>query len=140
MIKKYFTRKGCPVCPYTNKGMILEWRIGYELTGTPSKANKRKGTECADVLGYQVKSPKASIIDNDNCDAYIFGFASEDFYYILTKDEMRAFLADNSYMDTGSKASNGKQRKVRVRDDSAKMRNWFRKLEVKQMLSKAGIA
>ena len=43
MKQKFFT-KNCPECPENyNNGEKVEWRIGYELTGTPSKRNNKPG-------------------------------------------------------------------------------------------------
>lgn len=114
----------CPPCPDNyNRGNIVEWRVGYELTGTPSKANNRKGCEGGDVDGWQVKSPKASLIDNDNCKGYIFGFADADYFYTMSKEEFEIFVNEFSYLDVDSRTGKAK---VRIKNDSKKMRDWLR--------------
>ena len=123
MKKITFARPNCPECPESyNCGERLEWRIGYELTGEPSKRNNRPGSDGGDVMGWQVKSPKASLTENDNCDGYIFGFATEDFFFEMTIEEFEQFVRQFSYIDKDSKT--GKE-KVRIKNDSSKMRKWL---------------
>lgn len=123
MNKKFFARANCPECPKGyNKGESLEWRIGYEITGKPNERNNRKGADGGDVKGWQVKSPKASLIENDNCDGYIFGFADSDYYFEMSKAEFQEFVNEFSYMDYDSKS---KKAKVRIKNDSSKMRKWL---------------
>lgn len=122
MKQKFFTTN-CPKCPENyNRGEQVEWRIGYELTGTPSKRNNKPGSEGGDVDGWQVKSPKASMAKKDNCKGYIFGFANEDFYYEMTIEEFENFLENFSYIDRDSKTGKSK---IRIKNDSNKMRKWF---------------
>lgn len=122
MKQKFFT-KNCPECPEGyNKGEQVEWKIGYELTGIPSKRNNKPGAEGGDVEGWQVKSPKASMAKEDNCKGYIFGFANENFYYEMTIEEFEDFLKNFSYIDRDSKTGKSK---VRIKNDSNKMRKWF---------------
>lgn len=118
-----YSRPDCPNCPDNyNRGERVEWRIGYELTGEPGKRNNKPATDGGDVLGWQVKSPKASIADNDNCDGYIFGFADADYFFEMTKAEFEEFLAEFSYIDQDSKT---KRTKIRIKNDSSKMRSWL---------------
>ena len=122
MKQKFFT-KNCPECPENyNNGERVEWRIGYELTGTPSKRNNKPGAEGGDVNGWQVKSPKASMAKKDNCKGYIFGFANENFYYEMTIEEFENFLENFSYIDRDSKTGKSK---IRIKNDTKKMRKWF---------------
>lgn len=118
-----YKRANCPNCPDSyNKGEQVEWRVGYELTGVPSERNNRPGSDGGDVGGWQVKSPKASMVDNDNCDGYIFGFAEENFFFEMSKAEFEEFLNQFSYLDRDSKTGKSK---VRIKNDSSKMRKWL---------------
>ena len=122
MEKRYYTTT-CPTCPTNyNKGQQVEWKVGYELTGTPAKANNRKGSEDGDVNGWQVKSPKASLIENDNCEGYIFGFADTDYFYMMTIEEFEEFATEFSYLDRDSKTGKAK---LRIKNDTKKMREWL---------------
>ena len=123
MTKNYFTRANCPNCPSNyNNGQIVEWRVGYELTGVPSKANNKPGRDGGDVEGWQVKSPKASLVDGDKCDGYIFGFPTEDFFYTMSKPEFESFITEFSYIDRDSKTGKAK---IRIKNDTKKMREWL---------------
>lgn len=124
-MKKHLLKLHCPECPYTNKGHIVEWKVGYTLTGTPSRPNNRKASDGGDVGVWQVKSPKASVAENDACKGYIFGFADSIFFYTMTRAEFEEFLTHFSYIDTGSKGSNGKKKRVRISDDSKRMRRYL---------------
>ena len=118
-----YNRPACPTCPANyNRGEQVEWRIGYELTGIPGERNNKPGSAGGDVLGWQVKSPKASMVENDNCDGYIFGFANADFFFEMTKAEFEEFLTQFSYIDKDSKTGKAK---VRIKSDSSKMRKWL---------------
>lgn len=118
-----YNRPNCPTCPDDyNRGERVEWKVGYELTGEPSKRNNKAGSEGGDVLGWQVKSPKASMVENDNCDGYIFGFVGADFFFEMSKEEFEEFLTQFSYMDKDSKTGKAK---VRIMGDSTKMRKWL---------------
>lgn len=123
MKMKNFARPNCPTCPIGyNKGEQVEWRVGYELTGKPSERNNKPATAGGDVLDWQVKSPKASMVENDNCDGYIFGFADADFFFEMDKAEFEEFLSQFSYIDRDSKTGKAK---VRIKNDSSKMRKWL---------------
>lgn len=123
MKMNYFSRPNCPECPNGyNKGEQVEWRIGYELTGEPSERNNKPATAGGDVLDWQVKSPKASLTEQDNCGGYIFGFADADYFFQMNKAEFEEFLAQFSYIDRDSKTGKAK---VRIKNDSSKMRKWL---------------
>ena len=123
MNKLHFARPNCPTCPENyNRGEQVEWRVGYELTGEPSERNNRAGSVGGDVLGWQVKSPKASLTENDNCDGYIFGFANAEFFFQMTCEEFEEFVNEFSYIDRDSKTGKSK---VRIKNDSSKMRKWL---------------
>lgn len=125
MNKKYFNRANCPTAPDGyNRGEIVEWRIGYELTGTPNARNNKPATNGGDVGEWQVKSPKASLATIDNCGAYIFGFADADFYYTMSREEFENFIQYFGYVDTDSKTH---KQKIRIKNDSTKMREWLEK-------------
>jgi hypothetical protein len=118
-----YNRPSCPTCPDGyNCGERVEWKVGYELTGEPSKRNNKAGSEGGDVLGWQIKSPKASMAENDNCEGYIFGFANADYFFEMTREEFEEFLVQFSYMDRDSKTGKAK---VRIKSDSSKMRKWL---------------
>ena len=118
-----YARPNCPTCPESyNKGEQVEWRVGYELTGEPSERNNKPGTAGGDVLDWQVKSPKASLTENDNCNGYIFGFADADYFFQMSKAEFEEFLSQFSYIDRDSKTGKAK---VRIKNDSSKMRKWL---------------
>jgi hypothetical protein len=118
-----YNRPNCPECPKGyNNGECVEWRVGYEKTGEPSKRNNKPGANGGDVLGWQVKSPKASMVENDNCDGYIFGFANADYFFEMNKAEFEEFLTQFSYIDRDSKTGKAK---VRIKNDSSKMRKWL---------------
>ena len=120
---EYFKRANCPEYPDGyNKGEQVEWRVGYELTGEPSERNNKPATAGGDVLGWQVKSPKASLTEQDNCDGYIFGFADADYFFQMDKAEFEEFLSQFSYLDRDSKTGKAK---VRIKNDSSKMRKWL---------------
>lgn len=123
MLKVNYQRLDCPECPNGyNKGEIVEWKVGYELTGTPSARNNKPAQDGGDVNGWQVKSPKASLTGRDNCDGYIFGFADADFFYEMSRMEFAEFLLEFSYIDADSKTG---RRKLRVKNDTKKMRAWL---------------
>ena len=123
MKMNFFSRPNCPTCPTGyNKGEQVEWRVGYELTGEPSERNNKPATAGGDVLDWQVKSPKASLTEQDNCDGYIFGFADADYFFQMNKAEFEEFLAQFSYIDRDSKTGKAK---VRIKNDSSKMRKWL---------------
>ena len=123
MKMKNFVRPNCPECPNGyNNGERVEWRVGYELTGEPSERNNKPATAGGDVLEWQVKSPKASIAEVDNCDGYIFGFAGADYFFEMSKAEFEEFLSQFSYIDRDSKSG---KTKVRIKNDSSKMRKWL---------------
>jgi hypothetical protein len=123
MRKCTYARPNCPACPADyNRGEQVEWRVGYELTGEPGERNNKPGAAGGDVLEWQVKSPKASLVEQDNCGGYIFGFADADYYYQMTKAEFEEFLGQFSYIDRDSKTGKAK---VRIKNDSSKMRKWL---------------
>ena len=120
---KFFNRANCPECPEGyNKGEKVEWRIGYELTGIPSERNNKPATECGDVGEWQVKSPKASLAEVDNCGGYIFGFAEADYFFQMSRAEFEEFLSEFSYIDRDSRSGKAK---IRIKNDSSKMRKWL---------------
>ena len=122
MKKIYFTPNTPDAPEGYNRGETVEYRVGYALTGTPSKRNN-KPAECGgDVLDWQVKSPKATLTNRDNCNGYIFGFADADFFYQMSKEEFAAFVKEFSYIDRDSKT---KKEKIRIKNDSKKMRDWL---------------
>ena len=123
MTIKYYTRPDCPTPPEGyNKGEQVEWRVGYDLTGQPAERNNRPATDGGDVDGWQVKSPKASLAPSDNCEGYIFGFADSDYYFQMSHKEFEDFITEFSYTDRDSKTS---KPKVRIKNDSTKMRRWL---------------
>lgn len=123
MKMKNFARPNCPTCPESyNKGEQVEWKIGFELTGKPSERNNKPGADGGDVLDWQVKSPKASLTESDNCGGYIFGFADADYFFEMSKAEFEEFLGQFSYLDRDSKSGKAK---VRIKNDSSKMRKWL---------------
>ena len=122
MKKIEYSRPNCPNCPDGyNKGEQVEWRVGYELPGEPSERNNKPATAGGDVLDWQVKSPKASLTEQDNCGGYIFGFADADYFCEMDKAEFEEFLTQVSYIDRDSKTGKAK---VRIKNDSSKMRKW----------------
>jgi hypothetical protein len=123
MKKNFYIRKGCPEIPEGyNRGEAVEWRAGYELTGTPSYRNNRPAANGGDIGKWQVKSPKASVAEVDNCGGYIFGFADTDYYYEMSKAEFEEFLQQFGYTDYDSRS---KKKKIRIKNDSHKMRLWL---------------
>ena len=123
MKKIEYARPNCPNCPDGyNKGEQVEWKVGFELTGEPSERNNKPATAGGDVLNWQVKSPKASLTEQDNCDGYIFGFADADYFFQMSKAEFEEFLTQFSYLDRDSKTGKAK---VRIKNDSSKMRKWL---------------
>lgn len=122
-MRKHYYKSGCPTCPNGyNKGEKVEWMVGYDLTGTPSERNNKPGCQGGDVEGWQVKSPKASMVENDNCKGYIFGFADAEYYYSMNKEEFETFLTEFSYLDKDSKTGKAK---IRIKNDTKKMREWL---------------
>ena len=120
MKRVQYTRVGCPAWPDNyNKGNIVEWRVGYDKTGVPARANNRCG---ADVEGWQVKSPKASMGVEEESTGFIFGFADDDCYYEMSKAEFEGFLQQFSYVDHDSKTGKAK---IRIKNDTKTMRAWF---------------
>lgn len=123
MVKKFYTRRGCPEIPSGyNRGEAVEWRAGYELMGVPSARNNRPATSGGDIGRWQVKSPKSSLAEVDNCDGYIFGFADAEYYYEMTIAEFQEFIQEFGYTDYDSRS---KKAKIRVKNDSHKMRLWL---------------
>jgi hypothetical protein len=117
MKTKYYERQNCPEIPEGyNKGEAVEWRIGYEKTGTPSLRNNKPAIQGGDVGEWQVKSPKASIAKEDNCGGYIFGFADADYYYEMSRAEFEEFLQEFSYTDYDSRS---KKTKIRIKNESS---------------------
>lgn len=122
MTKKFFNPT-CPTCPTDyNKGEKLEWHVGYDYTGTPSARNNKPAQDGGDVLDWQVKAPKASLTGRDNCNGYIFGFADDGFYYEMSKERFASFVEAFGYIDRDSKTGKAK---VRIKNDSKKMREWL---------------
>lgn len=120
---EYYKRANCPEIPEGyNKGEAVEWRIGYEKTGAPSLRNNKPATKGGDVGKWQVKSPKASVANEDNCGGYIFGFADADYYYEMSREEFEEFLQEFGYTDYDSRS---KKAKIRIKNDSQKMRKWL---------------
>ena len=123
MKTKYFTRANCPEIPEGyNRGEAVEWRVGYELTGVPSQRNNKPAIKGGDVGEWQVKSPKASVSEFDNCGGYIFGFADSEYYYEMSREEFEEFLQEFGYIDYDSRS---KKKKIRIKNDTAKMRKWL---------------
>ena len=120
---EYFKRANCPNCPDGyNKGEQVEWKVGYELTGEPSERNNKPATQGGDVGDWQVKSPKASLAEIDNCKGYIFGFADAEFFFKMSRAEFEEFLTEFSYTDRDSRTGKAK---IRIKNDSSKMRSWL---------------
>jgi len=118
-----YSRPACPACPANyNRGEQVEWRVGYEKTGVPGERNNKPASAGGDVLNWQVKSPKASLTGNDNCDGYIFGFADADYYFEMSVEEFEEFIGKFSYIDRDSKTGKSK---IRIKNDSSKMRKWL---------------
>lgn len=123
MRKVHYKRENCPAFPENyNRGEQVEWRVGYELEGKPSERNNKPAENGGDVGKWQVKSPKASLTDKDNCDGYIFGFADTDYFFEMSITEFESFVNEFSYIDRDSKS--GKE-KIRIKNDSKKMRKWL---------------
>lgn len=123
MKKIFYTRENCPCAPDNyNRGERVEWRVGYELTGTPSARNNKPAHEGGDVGDWQVKSPRASLTGKDLCKGYIFGFAEEEFYYTMTIEEFEAFVEEFSSWDHDSHTG---KTKLRIKGDSKIMRAWL---------------
>jgi hypothetical protein len=119
----HYSRPACPAAPDNyNRGERVEWRVGYELNGVPAERNTRPAESGGDVNGWQVKSPKATLSEKDNCDGYIFGFADADFYFQMSHKEFEEFITEFGYTDKDSRT--GKP-KVRIKNDSSKMRAWL---------------
>jgi len=125
MKKRFFVRPNCPAVPEGyNRGEAFEWRIAFEINGVPQGRNNIKGETQGDVNGWQVKTPKASLIEKDNCKGYIFGFADSDYYYEMNNAEFAAFRSLFSYLDYDIK-SKSKAKKWRVKNDTKKMRDYL---------------
>lgn len=123
MKKIEYSRTACPPAPVGyNHGESVEWRISYELTGIPNKRNNRPGYSGGDVGGWQVKSPKASLTDNDNCQGYLFGVDGLPYYYRMSREEFFKFSAVFSFEDKDSKSG---QSKRRLKNWSSKMMRWL---------------
>lgn len=123
MKKVFYVRDNCPIAPNGyNKGERVEWRIGYELTGTPSERNNKPATAGGDVGEWQVKSPKASLTNNDNCKGYIFGFVDTDYYYEMSLEDFENFVNEFSYVDRDTKT---KKEKIRLYGKSKRMVEWL---------------
>lgn len=123
MRKVFYVRENCPTAPSGyNKGERVEWRVGYELTGTPSERNNKPATAGGDVGEWQVKSPKASLVNNDNCKGYIFGFVDTDYYYEMSLEDFENFVNEFSYIDRDTKT---KKEKIRFYDKSKRMVEWL---------------
>ena len=123
MLKIEYSRANCPSAPANyNRGQRVEWAISYDLTGTPKKADNISGTKSADCMGYQIKSPKASLIEKDNCNGYAFGFDGATFYYLMSPQEFDEFASKFSYLDRDSQSGKAKRR---IRNDSHIMRAYL---------------
>ena len=123
MKKIEYQRANCPSAPSNyNRGQALEWRIRYELTGATARADNRKGCEGADCNGYQIKSPKASLIDNDKCNGYIFALENDNGFYVMSRAEFKQFADLFSYLDHDSRSHKAKRR---IKNDSKIMRNYL---------------
>lgn len=123
MKKVFYVRENCPTAPNGyNKGERVEWRVGYELTGTPSERNNKPATAGGDVGEWQVKSPKASLTNNDNCKGYIFGFVDTDYYYEMSLEDFENFVNEFSYVDKDTKT---KKEKIRLYGKSKRMVEWL---------------
>lgn len=127
MEKITFSRADFPAPPANyNGGQRVEWFAGYVLGHRAGRANNRPAESGGDVGAWQVKSPKASLSDRDNCTGYAFGFADADFLYLMSKSEWEQFTAQFTYLDTDSRKNGGKPKR-RIRNDSHKMRAYLEK-------------
>ena len=107
MVKRFLKRPSCPTVPQGyNNGQAVQWVLGYELTGKPMACDNVKGSLQADCDGWQIKSPRCTVNDDDFCKGYLFGFHDESYYYELTKAEMlelEKFFVKVSASSQGSK-------------------------------------
>lgn len=133
---------------YRNNGQKIEQSIRYALTGEIVKADNIPATVASDCNGYQIKSARATVakygyagikapantankraqiiagwLTYDSARAYIYGTA-DGVAYVMDADEYLTFTANFSTITTDS-AKNGGRYKVRLRYETAEMREWL---------------
>lgn len=118
---------------YKNNGQDIEQSIRFTLTGEITKADNIRYDIAADVLNYQIKSARATVckgtdlqayLNMDASSAYIYG-TKNGTAYIMTKDEYITFITLFGTITQDSK-KNGGQLKIRLKDESKAMLEWFK--------------
>lgn len=121
-----------PLANYNN-GQNAERRLRYTLTGEIVKADNKPAEESADCLDIQIKSNKASVCKGSDLDSYLASDKANRYAYvmsdnesavIMSKTEWKAFVKAFGYI-TRESAKNGGKEKIRLKAESAKMREWL---------------
>lgn len=118
---------------YKNNGQHAEQIVRFTLTGEICKADNLRHDLGADVLDIQVKSAKATVCKGRDLDAYLaidgsarYAYVVKDFSvaYIMTRSEYKEFVAEFGTL-TRESAKNGGAEKIRLLDESKRMRAWL---------------
>ena len=118
---------------YKNNGQHAEQVFKFTLTGEIFKADNKPAEECGDYLDIQIKSAKATVCKGDNLDAYLemdvakrYAYVSKDFStaYVMDKKTWKKFCEEFAYLCHESEKNGGKV-KMRLLDESKRMREWL---------------
>lgn len=117
---------------YNNVGQQAEVNLSYTLTGKPKRADNRKGG--ADVLGYQVKTYRATLCQGTDVNAILeeykdaerFAFVDNEdaTWYDMSKEEFLTFARLFARAERNS-AKNGGTMKLRLNGQRTAQRAWL---------------
>lgn len=120
---------------YKNNGQHAEQVFRYTLTGRIISADNIPHDIEADVLDYQVKSPRCTVctgtydiaayVRNDAAHRFAFVNKACSVAYIMTAAEWIEFASRFCYKSQESGGKNGDAVKVRLLDESARMREYL---------------
>lgn len=120
-----------PVTLYKNHGNNAEYACGA-FYGVEAKPNNRSHKLGGDVLGFQVKSARATVCEGLDFNAYLAEDAADSFIYVtktfkgyvMSRSEYAEFLRLFSYAGLSSK-KNGEKPVLRLKSESRKMLEWL---------------
>ena len=116
-----------------NSGQHAEQVARFTLTGEICKADNLPHDCGGDIGNLQVKSSKATVCKGTDLQAYLnkdgatsWGYVTADFatMFVMDRAEWVAFVEEFGYVTYESK-KNGGAAKIRLREESRKMREWL---------------
>lgn len=120
-----------PVTLYKNHGNNAEYACGafYGVEATPNNRSHKLG---GDVLGFQVKSARATVCEGLDFSAYLAEDAADSFIYVtksfkgyvMSRSEYAEFINQFAAPALSSK-KNGEKPVLRLRHESRKMLEWL---------------